>query len=141
MNVKSIQKKNVRRISMMHLFLIAAAMILQIASVNAMMTERGSFQFGGEWLLTPMLILLYFVMQEGVRQAKKELRSWICATNRAALKSRKIQHQKAIARATAASVSSKKRVISVSKPIQTISVLRSEQSLLRNAPKQYMHAS
>ena len=59
---------------------LAAGAVLTALAVNAMMESRGRFEFGGEWLIIPVILLLEYGIREvveGIINMWDETADWL----------------------------------------------------------------
>lgn len=114
--------------------MVGLSVILQIIAINSMMVERGNFQFGGEWLIIPLFLLLNIVFEEAAFQIKKEVNSLLYEYKKYK------NSQKSSAKRTsekAKSQSSKPNYV----PNPSIRMIKTDRRILKPTSKQYMHAS
>lgn len=130
MNSKSKNKKE----KIFNPAMIVLSIILQVIAINSMMAERGTFQFGGEWLIIPLFLLLNIIFEEAVFQMKKEANALFYV-----FKKYKIAHR------TSTKKRWEKANCHTSKlnaaPTPSIKMIRTNRKVLKPVSKQYMHAS
>lgn len=51
--------------------LTATGLVLQLHAIELAKLERGRFAIGGEWLVLPLVLLIYAVAVEGIKAFKK----------------------------------------------------------------------